>query len=82
MTNPNWQDETWRGKQNTLPNGWIYAKCSGNTLMYTSIPVRKFITNWLWRNGHAEPIFGYAIPDTPETRFRDNCIAAYEERRR
>jgi hypothetical protein len=60
-----------------IPNGWIAAKTHRRDIPFTSIPY-KVITDWLWRNRHAEPIETVIIP---ESHIRqDNLIANYYKR--
>lgn len=65
-----------------IPQGWIKAQSRFIILEFTTIPHKQIITDWLWRNQHAEPIFTTIIPDDPNYRFRDKCIADYEKRGR
>lgn len=63
-----------------IPKGWVTAKSRYVDLRHTSIPHQQIVTDWLWRNKHAEPIIITIIRDKPEYVFRDNCIASYYKR--
>lgn len=58
-----------------IPKGWVEAKTRFVNLEFTSIPHRQIVTDWVWRNRHAEPVKTTIIPDKPDYVFRDNCIA-------
>ena len=63
-----------------IPKGWKESESRFVDLEYTTIPHKQIITDWLWRNKHAEPIHTTIIPNTSDYVYRDMCIATYYRR--
>lgn len=61
-----------------IPNGWVEAALSQCLIQCTNIPHKVIVTDWLWRNKHAEAIETVIIP--ADYKWRDGIIAAYHKR--
>ena len=64
----------------SIPKGWIEAQLPASQIKHTSIPHKIIVTDWLWRNKHAEAIETVIIPNQKDFVYRDKVISEYIKR--